>query len=75
MSIRRITTIITTALSFVLLAFVIVACDTNQGMMHGSNNMSTGIMAGWNWIQIIVSLVVGFVLCYLFNSIVSKKRQ
>jgi len=38
-----------------------------KGMMHG--NRSAGI-ADWNWVQIIISMFIGFLLGWLF----SRKR-
>jgi hypothetical protein len=74
MNISRIAKIIPSAFFFAGLAILMAACNDNQGMMHGGSNMSTGL-ANWNWVQIIVCLGVGFVLGYLFNAVVSKRRR
>ena len=65
----RITTTTKTALYFIAFAIIIVACDTEQGMMHGNGgSMDTG---SWNWAPILISLVIGFLLGYL----VARKRK
>ena len=65
----RITTAIKTALCFIVFAAITVACDTEQGMMHGSGGSMD--MGNWNWVQILISLGVGFLLGYL----VARRRR
>ena len=66
---ERITTAIKTALCFIAFAAVLVACDTEQGMMHGGGRSMD--MGNWNWVPILISLVIGFLLGYL----VARKRK
>ena len=66
---RRIPTTIKAALYFIVFAAIIVACDTQQGMMHGSGGSMD--MGNWNWVQILISLGVGFLLGYL----VARRRK
>jgi hypothetical protein len=60
---QKIPTTIKAALYFIAFAAVIVACDTEQGMMHGGDRSM--YMGNWNWIQILISLCLGFLLGYL----------
>ena len=66
---ERITMAIKTALCFIAFAAITVACDTEQGMMHGSGGSMD--MGNWNWVQILISLGVGFLLGYL----VARRRR
>ena len=66
---RRIPTTIKAALYFIVFAAITVACDTEQGMMHGSGGSMD--MGNWNWVQILISLGVGFLLGYL----VARRRR
>jgi len=69
MKTERIRATIKTSLYFIAFAAIIVACDTEQGMMHGNGgSMDTG---SWNWAPILISLVIGFLLGYL----VARKRK
>jgi hypothetical protein len=44
----------------VVIAFLLLSGGPGaRGMMHGSRSMG---MADWNWVQIIISLVIGFLL-------------
>jgi formate-dependent nitrite reductase membrane component NrfD len=72
MSTRRIATTIKTALCFIALVVIAAACNTDQGMMHGSG--STG-MANWNWFQILISFGIGIIIGYLLGMSVSKKKK
>jgi len=65
----RITTTTKTALYFIAFAIIIVACDTEQGMMHGGGRSMD--MGSWNWVPILISLVIGFLLGYL----VARRRK
>jgi hypothetical protein len=60
----KIVTTIKTVLCFVALMVIIVACDNQPGMMHGNGGSS--YMGNWNWIQILVGIILGFLLGYLF---------
>ena len=54
-----------------LIAFaaITVACDTEQGMMYGSGGSMD--MGNWNWVQILIGIVIGFLLGYL----VARRRK
>ena len=54
---------IKTGLYLIAFAAVIVACDTQQGMMHG--NGGSMYMGNWNWVGILIGLIIGFLLGYL----------
>jgi len=69
MKTERIKATVKTALYFIVFAVIIVACDTEQGMMHGDGGSMD--MGSWNWIPILISLVIGFLLGYL----VPRKRK
>jgi len=60
----KIVTTIKTVLYFVALTVLIVACDDQTGMMHGNGGSS--YMGNWNWIQILIGIILGFLLGYLF---------
>ena len=63
MNTRRMVTIIRAVIYFIVSMGIIVACDTQQGMMHRSDwSMNTG---NWNWVPILISLGIGFLLGYL----------
>jgi hypothetical protein len=51
-------------LFFISYAAVLVACDTQQGTMHGGGSSMN--MGNWNWIQILIGIIIGFILGYLF---------
>jgi hypothetical protein len=51
-------------LFFIAFAAVLEACDTQQGMMHGGGSSMN--MGNWNWIQILIGIILGFLLGYLF---------
>jgi len=71
MSTKRITSKITTALWFIMITVIIVACNNEQGMMHGSSSMG---MSNWNWVQILTSLGLGLILGFIIGTIVSKRK-
>jgi hypothetical protein len=50
---------------FYIIAFatVIVACDNQQGMMHGSGGST--YMGNWNWVGILIGVIIGFLIGYL----------
>lgn len=65
----RILTTIKAALNFIALMAIIVACDSEQGMVHGgSGSMNTG---NWNWVLILLGLIILFLLGYL----IAKRRK
>jgi flagellar biosynthesis protein FliR len=66
---RKILTSIKTVLSFIAFATVMVACDTEQGMMHGGGQSMN--MGNWNWVQILIGMIIGFLLGYL----VARRRK
>ena len=41
----------------------ILACDNQQGMMHGGGGST--YMGNWNWVGILIGLVIGFLIGYL----------
>jgi LPXTG-motif cell wall-anchored protein len=49
-----------------IIAFVavLVACDTQQGMMHGGGSSMN--MGNWNWVLILIGIIIVFLLGYLF---------
>jgi len=69
MKTERIRATVKTELYFIAFAAIIVACDTEQGMMHGDGGSMD--MGSWNWVPILISLVIGFLLGYL----VARKRK
>ena len=66
MKTERIRATVKTALYFIAFSALIVACDTEQGMMHGDGRSMD--MGNWNWVPILISLVIGFLLGYLVAS-------
>jgi hypothetical protein len=70
--IKKITTTITTAFSFIVFTIIMVACDTQQDMMHGNNSMG---MNHWNWSQTLIIIgtvcLVGLILWY----VISKRKR
>jgi hypothetical protein len=71
MTIRRIATKIITSLYFIAIVVIMEACDTGQGMMHGSNSIGTD---NWNWLQILISLGLGILLGFVLCLAISRKR-
>lgn len=62
MNTLKIRTLIAMTLYFIMFMGITVACGTNQGMMDG-NGYAT--MNSWNWLQILVSLGIGFFIGFL----------
>jgi flagellar biosynthesis protein FliR len=60
---RRVTTSIKTVLSFIVFAAILVACDNQQGMMHGGGGST--YMGNWSWAGILIGLAIGFLIGYL----------
>jgi len=53
------------ALLIVVVAFLLLGgSQWARGMMHGNGSMS---MASLNWVQILISLVIGFVLGIFYS--------
>ncbi len=57
----RITVMIKT-LSFVVFAILIAECENGQGMMNGNGRYMN--MGNWNWIEILVGIIIGFLIGY-----------
>jgi ElaB/YqjD/DUF883 family membrane-anchored ribosome-binding protein len=66
---RGVTTLIKAMLSFMVLAALLAACDTQQEMMHGGGGSS--YMGNWNWPGILIGLAIGFLAGYL----VARRRK
>ena len=52
-------------LFFIAFATVLAACDTQQGMMHGGGSSMN--MGNWNWVLILIGIIIVFLLGYLFT--------
>jgi uncharacterized membrane protein affecting hemolysin expression len=61
---RRIATKITKTFCFIAIAFLMVACDNDFGSMHMNRSMN---MDHLNWVPILISLAIGFILGMLFS--------
>ena len=59
---------ITKTLCFLAIVLLMVACDNDFGTMHLNKSMN---MDHLNWVPILISLGIGFILGMLF----SKKRR
>ena len=57
------------AFYFIAFMAIIVACDSEQGMMHGGNGSMN--MGNWNWVLILLGLIIVFLLGYL----VARRRK
>jgi LPXTG-motif cell wall-anchored protein len=65
----RILTTIKVAFYFIAFMATIVACNSEQGMMHGgSGSMNIG---NWNWVLILLGLIIVLLLGYL----VARRRK
>ena len=60
---------IKTGLYLIAFAAVIVACDNQQGMMHGGGSSMN--MGNWNWVLILLGTIIVFLLGYL----VARRRK
>ncbi len=49
---------------FIVFPVLVAACDNTQGMMQGEGIGRSMDMGNWNWIQILISLGIGFLLGY-----------
>jgi hypothetical protein len=65
----KIVTIIRTTLYLLALAVMIVSCNNGQGMMHGGG--TSMYMGSWNWVLILLGIIIGFLLGYL----VARRRK
>lgn len=68
MKTERITVMIK-ALSLVVFAILIAGCENGQGMMYGDGRSMN--MGNWNWIEILVGIIIGFLLGYF---IIKRRR-
>ena len=62
-------TTIKVAFYFIAFMAIIVACDSEQGMMHGGSGSMN--MGNWNWVLILLGLIIVFLLGYL----VARRRK
>lgn len=56
---------IKTGLYLILFATVFTACENQQGMMNGGRGSM--YMGHWNWTQILIGIIFGILLGYLFG--------
>jgi len=56
---------IKTGIYLIAFAALIVACDNQQGMMHGGGSSMN--MGNWNWVLILLGIIIVFLLGYLFT--------
>lgn len=70
--IRKITTSIIAAFFFTALLISNVACDTQQGMMHGNNSMG---MNNWNSTQTLTIIVIVCVIGLILWFAISRRRR
>jgi uncharacterized membrane protein affecting hemolysin expression len=68
MNSKKIVIEITKTLFLMAIVFLMVACENDFGTMHLNRSMN---MDHLNWVPILISLVIGFVLGMLF----SKRRR
>jgi len=54
---------IKTGIYLIAFAALIVACDNQQGMMHGGGSSMN--MGNWNWVLILLGIIIVFLLGYL----------
>ena len=69
---RKITIAITTVFYLLVFMITMVACDTQQGMMHGNSPMG---MSNWNSTQILTVLAIGCVIGLLIWKAISKRKK
>ena len=60
---------IKTGIYLIAFAALIVACDNQQGMMHGGGSSMN--MGNWNWVLILLGIIIVFLLGYL----VARRRK
>lgn len=56
---------IISVICFIGFSVLVAACDNTQGMMQGRGIGRSMDMGNWNWLQILISLGIGFLLGYL----------
>ena len=71
MKTRRITKTITASLCFFVLMVLIVACNTENGMMNGSNPMG---MNNLNWTQILIGVGIVCLIGLIIWVVISKRK-
>ena len=59
-------------LCFISFALIIVACDNEQGMMHGNNSMG---MNNLNWTQILIGIGVVCLIGFIIWVMVSRRKR
>ncbi len=62
---------ITASFYIMILMFLIVACDSGNGMMHGNNSMG---MNNLNWTQILIGLGVVCLIVFIIWVVISKRK-
>jgi len=60
---------IKTGIYLIAFAALIVACDNQQGMMHGGGSSMN--MGNWNWVLILLGIIIVFLLGYL----IARRRK
>ena len=72
MNTRRIALKVTSVLCFIMFTVIIVACDNEQGMMHGNNSMG---MNNYNWTQILIGLGIVCLIGFIIWVVISKRKK
>jgi len=61
------------ALYFIVFMAIIVACDSEQSMMHeGSWSMDMG---NGNWVQVLIGLIIGLLIGFLLGYLVARRKK
>ena len=71
MKTRRITKTITASFYIMALIVLLVACDNENGMMHGNNSIG---MNNLNWTQILIGLGVVCLIGFIIWVVISKRK-
>lgn len=71
MTTKRVSTIIGTVLSIIVLVVIVSACDQDRGMMHGNFSMGR---EHWNWGQILISLSIGLVGGFILGQVTTRRK-
>jgi LPXTG-motif cell wall-anchored protein len=69
MKLLKITTSVKNVLYFIVFAVISMACNTQNGMMHGGGGSMN--MGNWNWVLILLGIIIVFLLGYL----VARRRK
>jgi LPXTG-motif cell wall-anchored protein len=69
MKLLKITTSVKNVLYFIVFAVISMACNTQNGMMHGGRGSMN--MGNWNWVLILLGIIIVFLLGYL----VARRRK